>query len=186
MILPGSRRSLTGCVISLVGSSKDLNQIHYMGFFFFLELTPQLKSPGWGFGLPLEGLAVGLHPATVPPNSDRSDKSHRAQRAASSGVYRSAPHDGCTATRGYSETSRGRCELIPYPCDKQTAGRRWMQQIAPTGRSRQQRGDKDAGEVQLTAAETPNEGERLRCRRANACYVATNMETISPYLSHFG
>lgn len=50
-----------------------------------------------------------------------------------------------------------------------------MQQIATTG-------DKDAGEVQLTAAETPNEGERLRCRRANACYVATNMETISLYV----
>lgn len=183
MILPGSHRSLTGCVISLVGSSKDLNQIHFMGFF---GAHASIKVPGLGFGLPWEGLAVGLHPATVPPNSDHSDKSHRAQRAASSGVYRSAPHDGCTATRGYSETSRGRCGLIPYPCDKQTAGRRWMQQIVKTGQSRQQRGDKDAGEVQLTAAKTPNEGERLRCRRANACYVATNMETISPYLSHFG
>lgn len=61
-----------------------------------------------------------------------------------------------------------------------------MQQIATTGQSRAERGDKNAGEVQLTAAETPNEGERRRCSRANACYVATNMETISPYLSHIG
>lgn len=69
-----------------------------------------VKAPGLGFGLPWAGLVVGWNPATVPPNSVHSDKSHRAHTAASSGVYRSPPHDGCTATRGYSETSRGRCE----------------------------------------------------------------------------
>lgn len=102
--------------------------------------SSRFKVPGLGFGLPWAGLVVGWHPATVPPNCVRSGKSHRAHRAASSGAYRSPPHDGCTATGGCSETSRGRCERIPDPCGKQTAGRRWMQQIAPAGQSRAGRG----------------------------------------------
>lgn len=41
--------------------------------------------------------------------------------------------------------------------------------------------------LELTAAgRTRNEGECRRCSRAKGCYVATNMETISPRLSHFG
>lgn len=82
-----------------------------------------------GSGLPWAGLAAGWHRATVPPNSARSGRSHRAHTAASSGVYRPPPHDGCTATRGCSETSRGRCARSP----EERRARTRMQQIAATG-----------------------------------------------------
>lgn len=120
-----------------------------------------------------------MRPATVPPNSDHSDKSHRAQRAASSGAYRSAPHDGCTATRGCSETSRGRCELIPYPCDQQNSGQEvdatdcYDGTVSATtrrygrGRGANSRPPKLRMKVSVSGA-----------AEQNACYVAANMETI--------
>ena len=67
----------------------------------------ELKEGSGVFCLPWASLGVGWHPAAAPPNSVRSDKSHRAHTTASSGVYRSSQRDGCTATGGYSETSRG-------------------------------------------------------------------------------
>lgn len=105
---PGCHRSLTGCVIGLVGSS--VSQTFKPDTFHGFRAHALAKVSGLGVLLPWAGLVAGWHPATVPPNSAHSDKSHRAHTAASSGVYRSPPHDGCTATRGYSETSRGRCE----------------------------------------------------------------------------
>lgn len=102
MILPWSHRG------SLAGSS--VSQTLEPNTFHVFRARALVEVPGLGSGLPWAGLVVGWHPATVPPNSVHSDKSHRAHTAASSGVYRSPPHDGCTATRGYSETSRGRCE----------------------------------------------------------------------------
>lgn len=67
--------------------------------------------------LPWAGLGFGWHPAAAPPNSARSDKSHREHRAGSSGAYRPSQRDGCTATGECSETSRWRGARS---CDKQT------------------------------------------------------------------
>lgn len=107
------------------------------------------KQRGWGeAGSPWAGLAAGWRPATAPPNCVRSGRSHRARRAASSGVYRSSRHDGCTATRVYSETWRGGrqrgregpgIKLSPRAVNKQRAGgararRPRMQQIARASR----------------------------------------------------
>lgn len=76
--------------------------------------------------LPWVSLVVGWHPAIAPPNSSRSGISHRAHRAESSGVYRSSPHDGCTATGVYSETWRGGAgsKSRTRATNKHTAGRR--------------------------------------------------------------
>lgn len=179
MLLPGSHHSLTGCVISLASSS--VSQTFKPET--FRAPPPPLaaldKPPLRSGGLPWAGLVVGWHRATVPPNSARSGKSHRAHTAASSGVYRSPPHDGCTATRVYSETSPGRWGRIPDPCDKQTAAKRRVQQIAVTGRSPAERADENAAGAGTHGRRTNSEwrwvsavlpSERLLCRHEHGNY----------------
>lgn len=153
MLLPGSHHALTGCVISLVSSS--VSQTFKPET--FRDSPPPASVKLRGFGLPWAGLAVGWHRATVPPNSARSGKSHRARTAASSGVYRSPPHDGCTATRVYSETSRGRCGRSP--CEQRAGdGCNRLLRRDSLGRNEP---TQTRPRLELTAAE----GECRRCSR---------------------
>lgn len=70
--------------------------------FFLATMVPAQA----GVFLPWANPGAGWRPVKALPNSLCSDRSHPGRRGESSGAYRSTRCDGCTATVGYSETSR--------------------------------------------------------------------------------